>query len=429
MMGERWIVVFSGALGVVAATATGAEAEPGGVESHRFAVVAQGSGIRADVRNRLEAALDGLMGELQGAETIAPKLVQEALADARTETNQKCSIGKLDSRCQISLGKRVAANYVAQLDVTKSGKTCDVKLSVFSIAEETQKAAAIETAASCDPDALVRGLRAMVAKVGSKLGLGGSGATVVLDDERGAPQAETEFDRQLRRAKEKEKELDLAWTALVKELDRLPTERRKAKLESYLELAGEGGPHADEAKERLGELRSGEAASRLVALRASFRKASMEDKRKLVEAFAASYAGTSAARDAEGMLAEAERAEAEREAEARRAEEAARRAEEAKKSRGGVRLDWVHSTRAKVELTRSEVTVAQYAACVGDGGACSAHHLDGYEWPGQAFTASEYCNWPKRGERSDHPINCVTAEDADRFCRWAGGRLPTEEEW
>jgi len=67
------------------------------------------------------------------------------------------------------------------------------------------------------------------------------------------------------------------------------------------------------------------------------------------------------------------------------------------------------------EMTMTEVTVMQYAACV-DAGACTA-----------ADTGS-YCNWEVAG-REDHPINCVDWYQAVDFCNWAGGRLPSEAEW
>ena len=75
----------------------------------------------------------------------------------------------------------------------------------------------------------------------------------------------------------------------------------------------------------------------------------------------------------------------------------------------------------------TEVTVNAYAACVG-AGKCSDHHLDGYEWPGQAFTRSGSCNWSK-SERGEHPINCVAWQQANQYCAWKGHRLPTEPEW
>jgi formylglycine-generating enzyme required for sulfatase activity len=67
-------------------------------------------------------------------------------------------------------------------------------------------------------------------------------------------------------------------------------------------------------------------------------------------------------------------------------------------------------------MDRMEVTVASYSQCVIAGRCTPAAR----NW--------NACNWG-RSERSEHPINCVTWEQARTFCTWAGKRLPTEKEW
>ncbi|OQC42802.1 MAG: Serine/threonine-protein kinase pkn1 [Deltaproteobacteria bacterium ADurb.Bin058] len=76
----------------------------------------------------------------------------------------------------------------------------------------------------------------------------------------------------------------------------------------------------------------------------------------------------------------------------------------------------VHSvTVPTFKMTKTEVTVDQYGACV-DAGSCSA--------PG----TGTYCNWDK-SDRGSHPINCVDWDQAQAFANWVGGRLPSEAEW
>ena len=89
-------------------------------------------------------------------------------------------------------------------------------------------------------------------------------------------------------------------------------------------------------------------------------------------------------------------------------------------------LVWVPATPDLV-ATRSEVTVAQYQLC-SSAGACSSAKLNGYQWRNRRFMPSTACN-VAQADRGDHPQNCVDWSQADKYCRWVGGRLPTAAEW
>ena len=67
-------------------------------------------------------------------------------------------------------------------------------------------------------------------------------------------------------------------------------------------------------------------------------------------------------------------------------------------------------------MSKTEVTVGQYGACV-RAGRCK-----------KPVGAYKDCNWGKTG-RGTHPVTCVDWKQARAFCRWAGGRLPSEAEW
>jgi formylglycine-generating enzyme required for sulfatase activity/transposase-like protein len=87
-------------------------------------------------------------------------------------------------------------------------------------------------------------------------------------------------------------------------------------------------------------------------------------------------------------------------------------------------------------LDRYEVTAAAYAQCVNAEG-CSAARRElalpevalsaGARRRAQsAFGAQCISGAPGRGP---HPMNCVTYEQAESYCRWRGGKLPSDAEW
>jgi formylglycine-generating enzyme required for sulfatase activity len=86
-------------------------------------------------------------------------------------------------------------------------------------------------------------------------------------------------------------------------------------------------------------------------------------------------------------------------------------------------------TLSGFEMDVIEVTVAQYRACVA-ANACrpaTAVQQEGFS-PAVAKTLSQFCNFGRAG-RERHPVNCVDWNQASAYCKWAGKRLPTEQEW
>jgi len=87
---------------------------------------------------------------------------------------------------------------------------------------------------------------------------------------------------------------------------------------------------------------------------------------------------------------------------------------------GPAGIEWLFSQPAGVRFSKTEITVLQYEACVINKG-CSR--------PVKTYAEQGECNWGRGRSRYHYPINCVTWEQAQAFCRWAGATLPTEKQW
>jgi len=79
----------------------------------------------------------------------------------------------------------------------------------------------------------------------------------------------------------------------------------------------------------------------------------------------------------------------------------------------------IHEVKvATFQLDVTEVTVGAYRACMMVPGHC--------KWPDMGRCPADYELQTVEPERA---MWCLSATDAERFCKWAGKRLPTEEEW
>jgi formylglycine-generating enzyme required for sulfatase activity len=85
-------------------------------------------------------------------------------------------------------------------------------------------------------------------------------------------------------------------------------------------------------------------------------------------------------------------------------------------------------TLSSFEMAKTLVTNKQYKACVTAGACTPAHFSDGtcFVWDGPPWRQGIL---PGSFQEDDQPVVCVSRDQAWKFSRWVGGRLPTEAEW
>ncbi|MBA2664999.1 MAG: SUMF1/EgtB/PvdO family nonheme iron enzyme [Bradymonadaceae bacterium] len=82
---------------------------------------------------------------------------------------------------------------------------------------------------------------------------------------------------------------------------------------------------------------------------------------------------------------------------------------------------------AAFEIDSKEVTQAQYRACVSAGKCAALDTKKCAVWTPQGLQIS--LRVPKALQEAQVPVSCLSREEASAYCAYAGGALPTDDQW
>ncbi len=332
-----------------------------------FNIEANGVKLSGVVLERLTDALGSMIAS-QGYQIVPRSELKKRLVEQKAESQKIC----YDASCQIELGKELAAQKSLSTQIIKLGKKCKVMLTLFDLKRSASEAGVYESG-GCDEEGIVQSLESAVQKL---VGGGQSSGTSATPRAAAAPQSSTpstaDYEKMAAQADAQEKQ----------------KAREREKYLAALEQAWASVKKVAAAESMEKKARIGMVEKFLVDFKQD--NPHEAEARTLIEQL--SRVSVSPASTAASVTPVTEAVSA--------------------------GLVWVYSKPAKMEFNKTEITVKQYQECV-NAGKCDKPY-------GKNFLKG--CNWGYT-DRDSHPINCVDWNQAEAFCRWVGGRLPTAQEW
>jgi len=342
----------------------------------------KGARLKKSVLENLSDYLATRLSASGKYKVVPRQQVQQALQQQKSTSYKAC----YDESCQIELGKELAAEKTLASQVSRIGKKCIVTMKLYDLRSSTTEVAGYGDG-PCSEDGVLESINTALATV-----TGGAGSTSSTEEspaatvppgggygdlDADAAKADKEAKRNAKDRVRREKAAKRDWKKVrpYAENKRIKRKKRIAVLEKFLANFKKDNPHRGEAEAAIERLEAGDY---------------------VFVPGGKTFIGCNKRVDRDCYPDE----------------------KPGRKVRVGA-----------FYIERTEVTVAAFRECV-QAGACSGAKLDIDTYAnGAENTAGNWaCNWNKRGHEN-HPINCVVWAEADKYCRWKGGRLPTDNEW
>lgn len=340
-----------------------------------FTLKSDGAQIKTEELDRLSDYIGAALTE-SGHFQVVPKSEVRAALNAKKKASYKECYAE---SCQIEVGKELAADKALAGVVARIGSRCTVTLKIVDLRKATEETAA-RAKGECGSDNVLESLDTALGKLTGVAVRSGRGtassspvASVVkgedygdLDAEIAAETRKSTAERVAKRARQQAAKKDWAKIHRYVTSDQLTVKRRVQVLQEFLRAFPTDNRYLADAQS---VLRTLQTSGMVRVPGGNF------------------YMGCNETVDSECQSDE----------------------------KPG---KTVHVAGFRIDTT--EVTVAAYKECV-DAGTC-AHGTF------KDKSDDKYCNWGQSG-RGTHPMNCVNWAGADTYCKWAGKRLPRENEW
>jgi len=397
-----------------------------------FQVEDKSGKLSAKAIDQLTDYLGSLLGS-RGYRVVPRSQLRERLVEAKKGSFKEC----FDQSCQIEIGKELAAQKSLASQVLKIGAKCKILVNLFDLRQAASDGSGTATG-ECTEDgvvvALEQAVEAMLGGAAVGVDLPGPGSTAPATDDKKAYR----------------QELEKAWVALAGAVRKLGPQEQLERYQAFLADYPVDNPYSGKVQKAVEGLEARLDKEAAAKRKAEEKAAALEAERQRAAELKKAYdelkalTGPAAGQldswkkfladypDRNPYMSTAKRKMADLEAQAKK--EFGRVVAEVKNGMARIPAGeflmgcspgdgecagnekpahkvWV----SEFWMDATEVTVAQYRACV-DAGKCSAPKTGGS------------CTWNSAG-KEQHPINCVDWSQATEYCASVGKRLPTEAEW